>query len=202
MGARQAAALGAARADGDHGATDHVVGPGPRRPRLPVGPTWDPKGRRTLVRNSSGRARSSYGARRAIPVREPLSSRRKERDMKDLLRVADLSPLDLHRALSLSIEAKMVPHRWNDLLRGDSVVLYFSKPSTRTRISFETAVSRLGGTPIVVGPDELQLGRGETIEDTAKVISRFARAFVIRTFDDDDVRRFASAATIPVINAL
>src|SRR5206468_6840390 len=116
--------------------------------------------------------------------------------------IADLSPAGLHEALSLSIEAKMLPHQWSDTLDGESVVLYFSKPSTRTRISFETAVTRLGGTPIVVGPNELQLGRGETIEDTAKVISRFARAFVIRTFADEDVQRFAAAATIPVINAL
>ena len=122
--------------------------------------------------------------------------------MKDLLRIADLSPADLDKALSLSLEAKLLPHRWGDVLEGESVVLYFSKPSTRTRISFETAVTRLGGTPIVVGPAELQLGRGETIEDTAKVISRYAKAFVIRTFADDDVRRFAAAATIPVINAL
>src|SRR4051812_12772235 len=122
--------------------------------------------------------------------------------MKDLLRIADLSPAGLDEALSLSIEAKMLPHNWSNVLQGESVVLYFSKPSTRTRISFETAVARLGGTPIVVGPNELQLGRGETIEDTAKVISGFAKAFVIRTFSDDDVRRFAAAATIPVVNAL
>ena len=122
--------------------------------------------------------------------------------MKDLLRIADLSPAGLQQALSLSIVAQMVPHRWSEALQGESVVLYFSKPATRTRISFETAVARLGGTPIVVGPSELQLGRGETIEDTARVISRFAKAFVICTFDDEDVRRFAAAATIPVINAL
>ena len=122
--------------------------------------------------------------------------------MKDLLRIADLSPEGLHHALSLSIEAEMLPHHWSNELKGESVVLYFSKPSTRTRISFETAVARLGGAPIVVGPNELQLGRGETIGDTARVISRFAKAFVIRTFDDEEVRRFAEAATIPVINAL
>src|SRR5436190_19981732 len=116
--------------------------------------------------------------------------------MKDLLRIADLSADGLAHTLSLSLEAKMLPHRWHDQLAGETVVLYFSKPSTRTRISFETAVARLGGTPITVGPDELQLGRGETIEDTAEVISRFARAFVIRTFADEDVQRFAAAATI------
>jgi ornithine carbamoyltransferase len=123
-------------------------------------------------------------------------------DMKDLLRTADLSVVGLEQVLSLSTEAKEIPHHWHGTLEGDTVVLYFAKPSTRTRISFETAVTRLGGTPITVGAGELQLGRGETIEDTAEVISRFARAFVIRTFADEDVRRFAAAASIPVINAL
>jgi ornithine carbamoyltransferase len=122
--------------------------------------------------------------------------------MKDLLRTADLSATGLERVLSLSAEAKEIPHHWRDTLEGDTVVLYFAKPSTRTRISFETAVTRLGGTAISVDAGELQLGRGETVEDTAKVISRFARAFVIRTFDHDDVRRFAAAASIPVVNAL
>ena len=87
-------------------------------------------------------------------------------------------------------------------MRGQTVVLYFAKPSTRTRLSFEAAVARLGGVPAVAGPQELQLGRGETIEDTARVVSRYASAFVIRTFADDDVRRVAAHASIPVVNAL
>jgi ornithine carbamoyltransferase len=94
------------------------------------------------------------------------------------------------------------PHLFGNLFGGDTVITYFATPSTRTRLSFGSAIARLGGTPEVVGPAELQLGRGETIEDTARVISRYARAFVIRTHADDDVRRFAAAATIPVINAL
>src|SRR5688572_21728197 len=118
--------------------------------------------------------------------------------MKDLLRIADLSPEGLHRLLDLAVDAKRNPHAFAQVLSGESVVTYFAKPSTRTRISFETAIARLGGTAISVGPAELQLGRGETIEDTAAVISRYAAAFVIRTFSDDDVRRFAAAASIPV----
>ncbi|HYP90895.1 MAG TPA: ornithine carbamoyltransferase, partial [Polyangiaceae bacterium] len=94
------------------------------------------------------------------------------------------------------------PHARRTALAGETVCLYFNKPSTRTRISFETAVARLGGTPVTLGPGDVQLGRGETIEDTARVASRFSRAFVIRTFKDEDVERLAAAASIPVINAL
>ncbi len=120
----------------------------------------------------------------------------------DLLTTAALGRDNLVSILDLAAQCKEDPHAGRELLRGDTVVLYFNKPSTRTRISFETAVARLGGTPLAVGPHELQLDRGETIEDTARVISSYARAFVVRTFSDDDVRRFAAAATIPVINAL
>ena len=122
--------------------------------------------------------------------------------LKDLLRTADLAVHDLDVLLDSAADFRRRPFGFVDLLLGKSAVLYFAKPSTRTRISFETAVARLGGAPIVVGPSELQLGRGETIEDTARVVSRYAAAFVIRTFADDDVRRFAAAASIPVVNAL
>jgi ornithine carbamoyltransferase len=122
--------------------------------------------------------------------------------VKDLLRISDLSFADLMHLLRLSEQVRQDPHGWPDLLGGDTVITYFAKPSTRTRLSFGSAVSHLGGVPEVVGPNELQLGRGETIEDTARVVSRYARAFVIRTFADEDVRRFAAAASIPVVNAL
>jgi ornithine carbamoyltransferase len=122
--------------------------------------------------------------------------------LKDLLRTADLSREDVALLMGLSLKFKANPFKYPCALRNETVVLYFAKPSTRTRISFETAVTRLGGQPIAIGPNELQLGRGETIEDTARVISRYARAFVIRTFADEDVRRFARAASIPTINAL
>ena len=104
--------------------------------------------------------------------------------------------------MARSAKFKAKPHARHTALAGESVCLYFNKPSTRTRISFETAVARLGGTPITLGSNDVQLGRGETIEDTARVASRFSRAFVIRTFKDEDVERLAAAATIPVINAL
>jgi ornithine carbamoyltransferase len=122
--------------------------------------------------------------------------------VKDLLRIADLDRESLVSMLDAAMGFKQAPLSKLGLLSGETVVLYFNKPSTRTRISFETAVARLGGTPLCVGPHELQLNRGESIEDTARVISSYASALVIRTFDDEDVRRFAAAASIPVINAL
>lgn len=122
--------------------------------------------------------------------------------MKDLLRTANLSRRDLATLLDLSEAFKETPLLHRDALAGQSVVQFYAKHSTRTRISFETAIGRLGGVAITTGPNDLQLGRGETIEDTARTISQLASAFIIRTFDDADVRRFAEAATIPVVNAL
>jgi ornithine carbamoyltransferase len=121
--------------------------------------------------------------------------------MKDLLRIADLSSEDLKRLLALAGEFKYGPHHHHKLLANETVACYFAKPSTRTRVAFETAIVSLGGTPIPVGPAELQLGRGEAIEDAVRVLSRMARAIVIGAFADDDVRRLAQAATVPVINA-
>ena len=122
--------------------------------------------------------------------------------LKDYLRISTLSERDLATLLDLSEEVKAEPHRYADLLRDEVVAMSFTKPSTRTRVSFTVAISRLGATPEMLGANDLQLGRGETIEDTGRVLSRYVKAFVIRTFSDDDVARFAAASTIPVINAL
>lgn len=122
--------------------------------------------------------------------------------LRHLLRTSDLSPRALERLLDLAVLFKGDPFRARERLRSETVVLYFNKPSTRTRISFETAVVRLGGTPLGVGPADLQLGRGETIEDTARTIARYARAFVIRTYAHAEALRFATASSIPVVNAL
>jgi len=122
--------------------------------------------------------------------------------LKDYLRISHLSRRDIERLLDLSDEVKHDPHRYSGLLRNEVVAMDFTKPSTRTRVSFTVAIARLGGTPEMLGPADLQLGRGETIEDTARVLSRYVKAFVIRTFADEEVARFATASTIPVINAL
>jgi ornithine carbamoyltransferase len=122
--------------------------------------------------------------------------------MKDLLRIADLNATDLELLLDQAQAATADPYRDQHLLVGDTVALYFAKPSTRTRLAFASAVTRLGGIPLTIGPDELQHSRGETIADTARVVSRYVRAIVIRTFADADLHQVATAASVPVVNAL
>ena len=87
-------------------------------------------------------------------------------------------------------------------LAGKTVAMIFAKPSTRTRVSFEVGIVQLGGTPLVLSAQDLQLGRGETIEDTARVLSRYVDAIMIRCFDHDTALSLAEHAAVPVINAL
>ncbi|MFG1857289.1 ornithine carbamoyltransferase [Actinomadura geliboluensis] len=122
--------------------------------------------------------------------------------MKDLLHVTDLTAGDLTLLLELADGFQDDPRSASHLLAHQIVPMYFAKPSTRTRLSTAAAVTRLGGTPIPVGPDELQLRRGETIADTARVMGSYAAAIVIRTYADTDVTDLAAAAPIPVVNAL
>lgn len=122
--------------------------------------------------------------------------------MKDFLQTADLSAEDLRCLLARAADLKRDPHRGRAILRGETVVLYFEKPSTRTRLSFETAVVRLGGHPIFASANDLHVARGESIEDTARAGSHYARAWVLRMFDHEHLLRFAHAATVPVVNAL
>jgi len=122
--------------------------------------------------------------------------------MKDLLHTADLSREDVELLLATASEFATNPLSASTALAHKSVAIYMTKPSTRTRLSSETAVAHLGGTPIFIRGDELQLGRGETIEDTAKIISGYCDALIIRTFAQSDVDQLGAHATIPVINAL
>ena len=122
--------------------------------------------------------------------------------MKDLLRTADLSRADVDLLLNTAAEFAKNPLRSQDCLTNKTVAIYMTKPSTRTRLSSETAVAHLGGTPIFIRGDELQLGRGETIADTAKIISGYCDALIIRTFAQSDVNELGANASIPVINAL
>lgn len=122
--------------------------------------------------------------------------------MKDLLRTQDLSRDDVELLLETAAAFAENPLRSKSALANKSVAIYMTKPSTRTRLSSETAVAHLGGTPIFIRGDELQLGRGETIADTAKIISGYCSALIIRTFAQADVDEIGAHASIPVINAL
>jgi len=122
--------------------------------------------------------------------------------MKDLLRTQDLSRDDVELLLETAAAFAADPLRSKSALANKSVAIYMTKPSTRTRLSSETAVAHLGGTAIFIRGDELQLGRGETIADTAKIISGYCSALIIRTFAQADVDELGAHASIPVINAL
>jgi len=122
--------------------------------------------------------------------------------MKDLLRTQDLSRADVDLLLDTAGEFSENPLRSATALANKSVAIYMTKPSTRTRLASETAVAHLGGTPIFIRGDDLQLGRGESISDTAKIISGFCDALIIRTFAQADVDELGANASIPVINAL
>ena len=122
--------------------------------------------------------------------------------MKDLLRTEHLSREDVELLLATASDFAAQPLRANTALANKSVAIYMTKPSTRTRLASETAVAHLGGTPIFIRGDELQLGRGETIADTARIISGFCDAMIIRTFAQADVDELGANSTIPVINGL
>jgi ornithine carbamoyltransferase len=121
---------------------------------------------------------------------------------RDYLSVDDLSPVELGGLLDLSAAIKAAPRSFADRLVGRSVALLFEKSSTRTRVSFEVGVAELGGHPLALSGAELQLGRGETIEDTGRVLSRYVDAIVLRTFEQERLEALAGAASVPVINAL
>src|SRR5436305_2900355 len=114
----------------------------------------------------------------------------------------DLSPAELEAVLD-DAERRKKDRPGDQPLSGPrAVALIFEKPSTRTRLSFEVAVAELGAHPIYVDTRTTQLGRGETIEDTAQVLSRYVAAIVLRTFGQDRIEALAAAASVPVVNAL
>jgi ornithine carbamoyltransferase len=120
----------------------------------------------------------------------------------DALRVIDLGRSGLLWVLELAERMKETPTAFDQALRGQAVGCWFAKPSTRTRVSMEAACWRLGALPVMLRPDELQLGRGEPIEDTARVLSSYCAAIAVRTFAQRDLELLAAAADVPVINLL
>ncbi|WP_431283711.1 ornithine carbamoyltransferase [Humitalea sp. 24SJ18S-53] len=120
---------------------------------------------------------------------------------RHFLELSDLDPATLRRMLDLGAAAKK-GQRTDRPLAGKTVALIFEKPSTRTRVSFEVGVRQLGGEVVVLDGKEMQLGRGETPADTARVLSRYVDAIMLRTASVARIRELAKYATVPVINGL
>jgi len=123
---------------------------------------------------------------------------------KNFLTLLDLSPDTLRGLITRGIELKAV---WkagtlHESLKNRVLAMVFEKSSTRTRVSFEAGMAQLGGTAIFLSPRDTQLGRGEPVEDSARVLSRMADVIMIRTFEHEKIERFADCSRVPVINAL
>lgn len=124
--------------------------------------------------------------------------------VRHFLDIADLSSDTLHAIIDLAdaLKARHKAGKPTPYLAGKSLAMIFAKPSTRTRVSFEVGMNQLGGNPLILRGDEMQLSREESVSDTAKVLSRFVDAIMIRTHSHDDVLELAAQGSVPVINGL
>jgi ornithine carbamoyltransferase len=124
--------------------------------------------------------------------------------MNHFLTLKDLSPAELKQLIQRAAELKLIQHRGElyQPLKGKVLAMIFEKSSTRTRVSFESAMVQFGGGSIFLSPDDTQLGRGEPLEDSARVISSMVDAVMIRTFEHSKIETFAKHSSVPVINAL
>lgn len=123
---------------------------------------------------------------------------------KDLLTLSELSKEDIMKIIDMSLEfkEKRNEHFGNNFLKSKQIALLFEKPSTRTRVSFQVAVNELGGNAIVLSSSELQLGRGETIEDTAMVLERYVQCIMARVNSHQSLVKLSQCTSIPVVNGL
>ncbi len=121
---------------------------------------------------------------------------------RDLISIHDLSAAEMGGLLRLAAAVKSDPGPHRRALAGQSLAMIFQKSSTRTRVSFEVGMQQLGGSALFLSSSDLQLGRGETIDDTARVLSRYVHGIMARTFAHQDVLDLAAHATVPVINGL
>ncbi len=124
--------------------------------------------------------------------------------MKHLLKLGDLTKDEILKILDLADKLKYEKRNGieHHLLKGKTLGMIFQKSSTRTRVSFEVGMFDLGGSALFLSPRDLQIGRGEVVEDTARVLSRFLDGIMIRTFEQKEVEDFASYGDIPIINGL
>ena len=121
--------------------------------------------------------------------------------MKHFLSLMDWSGAQIAGLLGLAGQLKANRDAHRETLRGKTLGMVFQKPSTRTRVSFEVGMTQLGGTALFLSPRDLQLGRGETIEDTARVLARYVNGIMARVFDHRDLERLSTGGA-PVINGL
>jgi len=123
---------------------------------------------------------------------------------KHLTTVQDFSPEEIWQVFHLAKDLKEKQRRGepHQLLEGKSLAMLFQKPSTRTRVSFEVGMTQLGGHALYLSTSDLQLGRGETVADTAKVLSRYVDGIMARVFGHQDIINLAKNSTVPVINGL
>ncbi|HWS20058.1 MAG TPA: ornithine carbamoyltransferase [Nitrososphaera sp.] len=123
---------------------------------------------------------------------------------KDILSIADLSTSEIDRILMLAgkLKREQKKSKSRPFLRGKTLGMIFQKPSTRTRVSFEVGMYQLGGDAVYLGANDIQLSRGETIEDTAKTLSLYLDCIMARVYNHKDVQTFARYASVPVINGL
>ena len=119
-----------------------------------------------------------------------------------LLDLAEYSREDVRRVLDLAREVKADPDAYRSKLAGKTLAMVFEKPSTRTRVSFEVGISQLGGSGLYLGRSDLQIGRGESIPDTARVLSRYVDGVMARVFSHQTLIDLAANATVPIINGL
>jgi len=122
--------------------------------------------------------------------------------VKHLLSLKDFTRAEIEQMLDLAAKVKADPRAYGDSLKGRSLAMIFQKPSTRTRVSFEVGMFQLGGHALHLGANEIQIGRGETLADTAKVLSRYVDGIMARVYSHEDLVEMSRHATVPVINGL
>jgi ornithine carbamoyltransferase len=123
---------------------------------------------------------------------------------KDILSIADLSTYEISKILTLAdkLKREQKSGKSKPFLRGRTLGMIFQKPSTRTRVSFEVGMYQLGGEAVYLSANDIQLSRGETVEDTGKTLSLYLDCIMARVYDHNDVQRLAKSASVPVINGL
>jgi ornithine carbamoyltransferase len=122
--------------------------------------------------------------------------------LRHFLSVSDFTPAECRAVLELAHQIKRRPKKYRKALKGQSLAMIFQKKSTRTRVSFEVGMFQLGGHALFLSSADIQIGRGETIADTAKVISRYCQGIMARVYGHDIVQELAQHASVPVINGL